>query len=85
MNGIALWASHCICIGLARYGMVYVIVWWGMAWYGLSDMTWYIIWPGEVCYMIWPCGHGMVYGMAWRVLALYRIWPAGHDMAYGMA
>ena len=57
--------------------MVYVIVWLSMARYGLSGMTWYILWHGEVWhgiwydlvgmawYMIWPCGHGMVYGMAW--------------------
>ena len=57
--------------------MVYVIVWLSMARFGLSGMTWYILWHGEVWhgiwydlvgmawYMIWPCGHGMVYGMAW--------------------
>ena len=39
VNGMAWWASHGICTGLARYGMVYVIVWWGFAWYGLSGMT----------------------------------------------
>ena len=35
--------------------------------------------------MVWPCGHGMVCGMAWRGLAWYMVWPAGHGTAYGMA
>ena len=45
--------------------------------------------------MVWPCGHGMVYGMACR--AWHGIWyglarycmvydiAGGHDMVYGMA
>ena len=73
-----------IYIGLARYGMVYVIVWWGLAWYGLSGMTQYILWPGEVRHGIWY-GHGMLYGMAWRCLAWYRILISVHGIAYGMA
>ena len=35
--------------------------------------------------MVWPYGHGMVYGMAWPCLAWYKIWPAVLGMAYGMA
>ena len=50
--GMAWWASHGICLGLARCCMVYV-VWLGMAWY--------IVWPGEVWHGIW---YGLV-GMVW--------------------
>ena len=32
--------------------------------------------------MVWLCGHGMVYGRAWRSLAWYMIW---HGIWYGMA
>ena len=42
-----------------------------------------MVWPFG--HDIVPCGHGMVYGMAWRGLALYRKWPSGHGMAYDMA
>ena len=35
-------------------------------------------------YIVWPCGHGIVYGMSWRGLAWYMIWPAGHDTAHGI-
>ena len=30
--------------------------------------------------MVWPGGHGMIYGMAW-----YMLWPGEHHMVYGMA
>ena len=61
---VAWLASHGICNCLGRYGMVYVIVWWGLAWYGLSGMTKYIVWPGEVRHGIW---YGLV-GMAWYMV-----------------
>ena len=45
--------------------------------------------------MIWPDGHGMVYGLAWRArtcvwyslvgAAGYMVWPGGHGMVYAMA
>ena len=37
------------------HGIVYVMAWRGMAWYGLAGMAWEKVWPG---------GHGIVYGMA---------------------
>ena len=45
-------------------------------WYGLRGFAW--------C-MIWPAGHGIAWGMAWRDMAWYIISPGGHDMIYGMA
>ena len=35
--------------------------------------------------MIWPAGHGMAYGMAWRGMALYIVRPGGHGMVYDNA
>ena len=55
---------------LARCGMVYVIVWWGMAWYMVwpvgHDIVDRMAWRGMARYMISPGGHGMVYSMVWR-------------------
>ena len=82
------WASHGICIGLARCGMVYVIVMrmaWYMVWPVGHDIVYRMTWRGIARHMVWPRGHGMVYGMAWRGLAWYMIRHAGHNMAYGMA
>ena len=55
--------------------MVYVIFWWGMAWYVLwsvghdSVYVYRMAWRGLARYMVWPCKQGMVYSMAWRGLA----------------
>ena len=66
----------CICIGLKRCGMVYVILWWGTAWYMVwplgHDMVYRMVWRGMARYMIWHCGHGM----AW-----YLVWPG--EVWYG--
>ena len=47
--------------------------------------------------MIWPGGHGILYGMTWRAchgFYMYIVWPRGHagymvrpieGMVYGMA
>ena len=48
------------------------MVWHGI-WYGLAGKKW--------C-MVWPSGHGMIYGMA---RAWYMLWPGGHHMVYVMA
>ena len=54
-----------------------------------------MFWPGgkELC-MIWPDGHGMIYGMAlWQwhgicyglaCITWYMVWPGEHLMVYGM-
>ena len=57
------------------HGVLYVLAWraWHGMWYGLTGITWYILWPGGYC-MVWPDGHGMVYVMA-----------CGHGMICGMA
>ena len=62
--GMAWPATHSI----GRQGMVLGIVY-GMAWrswhgvcYGITGITWY---------MVWPSGHRMVYGMAWRGMSWY--------------
>ena len=31
--------------------------------------------------MVWPVGHGIVYGMAWRA-SRGKAWPGGHRMVY---
>ena len=36
-------------------------------------------------YKVWPCGHGMVYVIAWRGMVWYMVWPGGHGMGKGMA
>ena len=35
--------------------MVYGMAWWARhdIWYGLADIAWYVVWPGEVCHGIW--------------------------------
>ena len=52
----------------------------------ITDMAWYMVWPG---------GHGMVYGMAWRAwqdrwygladMSWYMVWPGRHGIVYDMA
>ena len=46
-------------------------------WYGLAGMTWY---------MVWPTGHGMVFGMAWEAMAWYMVLPGytWYDIWYGL-
>ena len=41
------------------HGMVYAMAWWAShsICYGLADITWYMVWPGEVCHGMWK---GMV-------------------------
>ena len=48
-------------------------------------------------FVVWPDGHGMVYGMAWRAwhsiwyglkmhgIAWFMVWPCGPRMLYSMA
>ena len=62
--------------------MVYVLAWWGMAWYMLLSGGYGMVWPvgHDIVYrMAWRGRHGtwygMVYGMAWRV------W---HSIGYGL-
>ena len=43
--------------------MVFVIVWWGMAWYGLSGMTYCLARYGKVYGMALWAWHGIWYGM----------------------
>ena len=48
-------------------------------WYGLAGKEWCMVWPG---------GHGMIYGMAWQPwhgicygltgITRYMVWPGGH-------
>ena len=80
--GMAWWASHGMCIGLARCGMVcYCLMGYGIV-YGMA----YTAWPSKVWHGIW---YGLVgmdgiwYGLA-RFGMVYNM-PAGHSMAYGMA
>ena len=67
--GMAWWASHGICNGIARCAIVCVIDWWGMAWYMVwpvgHDIVYHMARRGMARYMVWPCGYGMVYDMAW--------------------
>ena len=54
----------------------------GMAWRARHS-----IWPDLACmawYTVWHCGHGMVYGKAWRTSHLVYIWPDRHGMLYVM-
>ena len=58
-----------------KHGMGYDMALW--AWHGLYrglvGMAWYMVLlgrPGMVC----PCGHGMVYGFAWRGMGLHMVW-----------
>ena len=88
-HGYLLWPGRAwpgICIGLAKCGIAYVIVWWGMAWYMVwpvgYDTVYRKAWRGMARCMVWPCGHGMVYGRAWWSLAWYMIW---HGIWYGLA
>ena len=55
---------HGILHGLAMHGLVYDMAWWAQhdMWFGLAAMIWYMIWPG---------GHHVVYGMAWRGMSWY--------------
>ena len=54
--------------------MVYGMIWRGIAWYMTwPGNAWHDIWYGLVYGMacmawhtVWYCGHGMVYGNAWR-------------------
>ena len=41
------------------HGMVYAMAWWAShsICYGLADIAWYMVWPGEVCHGMWK---GMV-------------------------
>ena len=61
---------------------------WHSIWYGLADMIWRArngVWcglMGTTCYMVWPCGNGMVYAMAWR--ASHGIWYGLANMAWYM-
>ena len=44
-------------------------------------MAWYMLW-----YVVWPDGHGMVYGMmAWRAWHSILYSLAMHGMVYGIA
>ena len=31
--------------------------------YGMACQVWYSL-ADMACYMVWPCGHGVVYGLA---------------------
>ena len=36
--------------------------------------------------MVWPDGHGMVYGIGWRSIGCYMAWPGGMTYIwYGLA
>ena len=48
------------------YGMVC------RAWQGI----WYVL-EGMAGYMVWPGGHGMVDGIAWRGMGWNMVWPGG--------
>ena len=61
VNGMVWWASHGICIGLVGFGMV---------WFFGHDILYCMAWRGKARYMVWPCGHGMVY-MVWFGLAMF--------------
>ena len=52
--------------------------------HGISYGIVYVVWSGEHV-MAWPCGHHMVYGMAWRASRAI-VWPGGHRMVlwYGL-
>ena len=72
--GMAWWAWHGICYGVAWHGMVHGMAWHGK-WNGLTCMAQYMLWPDEgiwyslvgmALYMVQPGGHGMAYDMAWR-------------------
>ena len=66
---------------LGGHGMMYGIAWraWHGIWYVLAGMAWYMVLPGEVwdciycvawqddMYLEWSGGHGMVYGMVYRL------------------
>ena len=42
-------------------------------------------WRGIAQYTVWPCGHGMVYGMAWRDMVYDITWRAWHgDLLHGI-
>ena len=61
---------------LVGHGMIYSIAWraWHGIWYVLAGMAWYclarygiaygVAWQDDM-YMVWPGGHGMVYGMVY--------------------
>ena len=84
---MAWWASHGICIGLARCVMVYVILWWGMACYMVwpveHDIVYRMAWQGMARYMVWPGGMTCIwYGLAF--MAWYMLWSNGHGTLYGV-
>ena len=66
--GMTRWASHGICIGLARCGRVYVSVWWGMAWYMVWPVGHYIVHR-----MAWRVWHGIWYSIV--CMAWHMVWP----------
>ena len=47
-------------------------------WYGLTGVTLFMVWPG---------GHGMVFGMAWESMMWYMVLPGStwHEIWYGLA
>ena len=61
-----------------KHGMVYDMAlqaWHGLC-IGLVGMAWYIWYclAGLAWYIVCPCGHGMVYGNAWRGMGLHMVW-----------
>ena len=79
--------------------MVYVIVWWDLAWYMVRPVGHDLARPYRIPYHAMPtkpynilchniacrAWHGMAYGTAWRDMEWYMIWHGGHGMVYGMA
>ena len=50
--------------GEVWHGICYCLVGFGMVWSVGHDIVYRTAWRGKARYMVWPCRHGMVYGMA---------------------
>ena len=50
--------------GEVWHGVCYCLVGFGMVWSVEHDIVYRMVWRGKARNMVWPCRHGIVYGIA---------------------